>query len=92
MSKRSIEELKIQLNNIRDSKIKEKKLFLTLDEWRYKRFIAGVVLSNTKSESIEETYKTTINKIVDDFISSIDYYDLTEADISSIVDIFDDIL
>lgn len=92
MSRRSIEELKEQLNAIREKKVKEKKIFISMDKDRYERFLSGVVLSNIQKESIEETYKRIINKMVDDFIASVDFYDLTEEDIKTISTMFDDIV
>lgn len=92
MSKRSIEDLKEELLRIREKKGKEKKIFISLDSERYKRFLAAVVLSNNKNEEVEETYKNIINKLIDDFIESVDFYDLTEEDIKSIAEIFDDIV
>ena len=41
---------------------------------------------------MEKTYKKVINKIVDDFIESVDFYDLTEKDINTIAEMFDEIV
>jgi len=92
MSKRSIEDLKEELLKIREKKVKEKKIFLSLEQHKYKKFLAAIVLCNTKNEEVDETYKRVTNKIVDDFIDSVDFYDLSEEDIESIADIFDDIV
>jgi len=92
MSRRSIEDLKEELLRIRDTKIKEKKLFVSLDSERYNRFMAAIVLTNNKTESLEETYLNIFNKIIDDFINSVDFFDLTSQDIEVIAELFDDIV
>ncbi len=92
MSRRSVEDLKNELLKIRELKSKEKKVFISLESHKYKRFLAAVVLSNKKNEEMEETYKRIVNTMVDDFIEKVDFYDLTEEDIESIADIFDEIV
>ncbi|MBP6407336.1 MAG: hypothetical protein KA277_07940 [Fusobacteriaceae bacterium] len=92
MSRRSIEDLKFQLEAIRERKVKEKKIFISLDKEKYNRFLTAIVLSNKKDEEMEKTYKKIVNKMVDDFIESVDFYDLTEKDINTIAEMFDEIV
>ena len=92
MSKRSIEDLKLQLESIREKKSKEKKIFISLDKEKYNKFLTAVVLSNLKDEEMEKTYKKIVNKMIDDFIDSVDFYDLTEKDITTIAEMFDEIV
>ena len=92
MSRRSIEDLKLQLESIRERKTKEKKIYISLDKEKYNKFLTAVVLSNLKDEEMEKTYKKVVNKMVDDFIESVDFYDLTEKDINTIAEMFDEIV
>ena len=92
MSRRSIEDLKLQLESIRERKTKEKKIYISLDKEKYNKFLTAVVLSNLKDEDMEKTYKKVVNKMVDDFIESVDFYDLTEKDINTIAEMFDEIV
>ena len=92
MSRRSIEDLKFQLEAIRERKVKEKKIFIFLDKEKYNRFLTAIVLTNKKDEEMEKTYKKIVNKMVDDFIESVDFYDLTEKDINTIAEMFDEIV
>ena len=92
MSRRSIEDLKFQLEAIRERKVKEKKNNISLDKEKYNRFLTAIVLSNKKDEEMEKTYKKIVNKMVDDFIESVDFYDLTEKDINTIAEMFDEIV
>ena len=62
------------------------------DKEKYNRFLTAIVLSNKKDEEMEKTYKKVINKMVDDFIESVDFYDLTEKDINTIAEMFDEIV
>ena len=92
MSRRAIEDLKNDLIKLREKKSKEKKIFIPLELHKYKKFLAAIVLSNKKGEEMEETYKRVVNTLVEQFIESVDFYDLTEEDIESIADIFDEIV
>lgn len=92
MSRRSIEDLKLHLESIRERKTKEKKIYISLDKEKYNKFLTAVVLSNLKDEEMEKTYKKVVNKMVDDFIESVDFYDLTEKDIITIAEMFDEIV
>ncbi|MBN2838104.1 MAG: hypothetical protein JXM74_05055 [Fusobacteriaceae bacterium] len=92
MSRRSIEDLRLQLESIRAKKTKERKLFISIEKEKYNRFLTAVVLSNNKDEPMEVTYKKIVNKIIDDFIESVDFYDLIQEDIDTIADIFDEII
>ncbi len=92
MSRRAVDDLKNELIKIREIKSKEKKVFISLELHKYKKFLAAVVLSNKKNEEMEETYKRIVNSMIDDFIEKVDFYDLTEEDIESIADIFDEIV
>ena len=73
-------------------RVTRKKIFISLDKEKYNRFLTAIVLSNKKDEEMEKTYKKVINKMVDDFIESVDFYDLTEKDINTIAEMFDEIV
>lgn len=92
MSRRSIEELKFELINLRERKIKEKRIFFSLEEHKYKKFLTAIVLSNKKGEEIEKTYKEVINSLIDSFIENTDFYDLSEDEIDEIAELFDEIV
>lgn len=92
MSRRSLEELKLELADLREKKTKEKKIFFSLEEHKYKKFLTAIVLSNKKGEEIEGTYKKVINNLIDSFIETTDFYDLSEDEIEEIAELFDEIV
>ncbi len=92
MSRLSMEELMKSLKEERGKKLKEKKIALTLDEVRYKEFVTAVVLSSNGEEEVYETFNRITKIMVDTFIDSVDFYDLTEEDMDAIVDIFEELI
>lgn len=92
MSRLSMEELMKSLKEERAKKLKEKKIALTLDEVRYKEFVTAVVLSSNGEEEVYETFNRITKIMVDTFIDSVDFYDLTEEDMDAIVDIFEELI
>ncbi len=92
MSRLSMVELMKSLKEERENKLKEKKIALTLDEVRYKEFITAIVLSNNGEEEVFETFNRVSKVIVDAFINSVDFYDLTEKDMDAIVGIFEELI
>ncbi len=92
MSRLSMEELMKSLKEERGKKLKEKKIALTLDEVRYKEFVTAIVLSSNGEEEVYETFNRITKIMVDTFIDSIDFYDLTEEDMDAIVDIFEELI
>ncbi len=92
MSRLSMVELMKSLKEERENKLKEKKIALTLDEVRYKEFITAIVLSNNGEEEVFETFNRVSKVIVDAFINSVDFYDLTEEDMDAIVGIFEELI
>ncbi len=92
MSRLSMEELMKSLKEERGKKLKEKKIALTLDEVRYKEFVTAIVLSSNGEEEVYETFNRITKIMVDTFIDSVDFYDLTEEDMDAIVDIFEELI
>ncbi len=92
MSRLSMEELMKSLKEERGKKLKEKKIALTLDEIRYKEFVTAIVLSSNGEEEVYETFNRITKIMVDTFIDSVDFYDLTEEDMDAIVDIFEELI
>lgn len=87
-----MQELMKSLKESRDSSFKKKKLVISLDEIRYKEFITGIILTNNGEEDLSKTYQDIINKVIDSYLDSVDFYDLTEEDMDSMVDIFEEIM
>jgi hypothetical protein len=92
MSRVSMEDLIASLKESRENSSKKKKLMISLDETRYKELITAIVLENNGKEELYKSFQETINKIVDLYLSTIDFYDLTENDMNRIVDIFEEIV
>lgn len=92
MSRISMEDLISSLKESRENSIKKKKLMISLDETRYKELITAIVLENNGREALHQSFQETINKIIDLYLDSVDFYDLTEDDMNRIVDIFEEIV
>lgn len=90
MSRASMEDL---MSSLRESQNKKKKkLVISLNERRYKELITAIVLENNGREDIHNSYQEVINKIIDLYLDSVDFYDLTEDDMDRIVNIFEEVI
>ena len=92
MSRISMEDLMSSLKESKNNSLKKKKLMISLDETRYKELITAIVLENNGREELHKSFQETINKIIDLYLDTVDFYDLTEDDMNRIVDIFEEIV
>lgn len=92
MSRLSMEELMKSLKEEREKRAKEKKLVITLDEMRYKKLITAIIIANNGEQEVYETFKKVTTEVIDKYLDEIDFYDLTEEDMDSLVEVFEELV
>ena len=85
MSKRDLEELKNQLEQIKIRKQRDKRIVFSLPVEKYNKFLTAILLNNPLEREVDENLQKKLEELIDDFINEVDFYDLTEEDIENIL-------
>jgi predicted nucleic acid-binding protein len=92
MSKRDLEELKNQLEQIKIRKQRDKRIVFSLPVEKYNKFLTAILLNNPLEREVDENLQKKLEELIDDFINEVDFYDLTEEDIENMGKIYDELI
>lgn len=92
MSKRDLEELKSQLEQIKIRKQRDKRIVFSLPVEKYNKFLTAILLNNPLEREVDENLQKKLEELIDDFINEVDFYDLTEEDIENMGKIYDELI
>ena len=92
MSKRDLEELKNQLEQIKIRKQRDKRIVFSLPVEKYNKFLTAILLNNPLEREVDENLQKNLEELIDDFINEVDFYDLTEEDIENMGKIYDELI
>ena len=73
MSKRDLEELKNQLEQIKIRKQRDKRIVFSLPVEKYNKFLTAILLNNPLEREVDENLQKKLEELIDDFINEVDW-------------------